>query len=83
MAKQKTKVQKEYIDTLESDKSTRLNNLEEQINALEQEIESNQEETNAREAEKLALGDPKREQRELEGHRKQFQSDIVKAFKEN
>lgn len=82
VAKQKTKVQKEYIDTLESDKATRLNNLEEQINALEQEIESNQEETNAREAEKLALGNPKEEQRNLEGHRKQFQSDIAQAQRE-
>ena len=36
VAKQKTKVQKEYIDTLESDKATRHNNLEEQPNALVQ-----------------------------------------------
>jgi DNA repair exonuclease SbcCD ATPase subunit len=82
VAKQKTKVQKEYIDTLESDKATHLNNLEEQINELEQEIESNQKELDSREKEKLALGDPKAEQRELDGHRKSFQSSLKQAQRE-
>ena len=82
VSKQKTKVQKEYIDTLESDKATRLSNLEDQINELEQEIESNQKELESRETEKLALGDPKAEQRELDGHRKSFQSSLKQAKRE-
>ena len=82
LAKHKTNVQKEYIDTLESDKSKKLKNLEAQIEELVEEIESNQKTINSREAKKLALGNPKQEQRELEAHRSSFKSQIIQAERE-
>tara|TARA_Y100000816_G_scaffold291505_1_gene283066 strand:- start:3657 stop:5327 length:1671 start_codon:yes stop_codon:yes gene_type:complete len=82
LAKHKTNVQKEYIDTLESDKSKKLKNLEAQIEELVEEIESNQKTINSREAKKLALGNPKQEQRELETHRSSFKSQIIQAERE-
>ena len=83
VAKQKTKVQKEYIDTLESDKATRLNNLEEQINALEQEIESNQEETNAREARETQSLATQRENKENLKDTENNSNQILLSLKEN
>lgn len=82
VAKHKTKVQKDYIDTLESDKSRRLSNLEDQINALTKDIDTNQQELEQRQKKKLELGDPRGDQRELDSHKKQFQSSIQQAEKE-
>ncbi len=82
LAKHKTNVQKEYIDTLESDKSKKLKNLEAQIEELVEEIESNQKTIDSREAKKLALGNPKQEQRDLETHRNSFKSQIIQAERE-
>jgi DNA repair exonuclease SbcCD ATPase subunit len=82
LAKHKTKVQKEYIDTLESDKSKKLQNLEEQIDALTKDIDTSQQELEQQQEKKLELGDPKGDQRELDSHKKQFQSYIQQAEKE-
>ena len=82
LAKHKTKVQKEYIDTLQNDKSKKLQNLEEQIDALTKDIDTNQQELEQQQEKKLELGDPKGDQRELDSHKKQFQSYIQQAEKE-
>ena len=82
LAKHKTKVQKEYIDTLESDKAKKLKDLEEQINDIQTAIDEAENEIKSRETEKLELGDPKKEQRELDQHRREFSNQILQQ-KEN
>tara|TARA_B100002019_G_scaffold273017_1_gene268731 strand:- start:1129 stop:2799 length:1671 start_codon:yes stop_codon:yes gene_type:complete len=82
LAKHKTKVQKEYIDTLESDKAKKLKDLEEQINDIQTAIDEAENEIKSRETEKLELGDPKKEQRELDQHRREFSNQILQAERE-
>ena len=82
LAKHKTKVQKEYIDTLESDKAKKLKDLEEQINDIQAAIDEAENEIKSRETEKLELGDPKKEQRELDQHRREFSNQILQAERE-
>ena len=56
--------------------------MEEQINDIQTAIDEAENEIKSRETEKLELGDPKKEQRELDQHRREFSNQILQAERE-
>jgi len=82
LAKHKTKVQKNYIDTLEKDKATKIDNIKESINETTTSIENNEQQLQKYEAEKSDLGEPEKRKRELDSFREKFSTNIKRAEKE-
>lgn len=82
LAKHKTKVQKNYIDTLEKDKATKIDNIKESISETTTSIENNEQQLQKYEAEKSDLGEPEKRKRELDSFREKFSTNIKRAEKE-
>ena len=82
IAKHKTKVQKDYIDTLEKDKAAKLDNIKESIDETTTSIESNEKQLEKLQAEKSELGEPEKRKRQLDSFRERFFGGIKKAEKE-
>ena len=82
LAKHKTKVQKDYIDTLEKDKATQIDNIKESIDETTAAIENNEQQLSQHESKKSLLGEPEKRKRELDNYRDRFFTGIKKAEKE-
>jgi DNA repair exonuclease SbcCD ATPase subunit len=77
--KEKGKVQKSYVDTLESDKKERIDKIQGEINATQSEIEKLTEDSNASTAEKKSLGSVESKKQKLET----YNQDIIRKIKEH
>jgi len=82
LAKHKTTVQKGYIDTLEKDKATKIDNIKENINETTLAIEDNEKQLAELSAKKSVLGEPETRKRQLDSFREKFFAGIKKTEKE-
>lgn len=88
VAKQKAKVQEEYILTLETDKQAKVDDILKQLKEEKNEVQTNQETANDLHEEKEALGDVTSTKAQLDKYRDRFQRQIEQhekalAFFEN
>ena len=82
VSKQKAEIQKQYIDTLESNKAEKLVEIEGQINELETTISELQSAAAKKSEQAAILNDPEAKRRKLEKYKDKFVSQISKVSKE-
>ena len=82
VSKQKAKLQKQYIETLESNKAEKLSEIEGKINELDTTIAQLQATAATKSEQATKLGDPETKRRKLEKFKDKFQSQINKLNKE-
>lgn len=82
VSKQKAEIQKQYIDTLESNKAEKIVEIEGQINELEATISELQNAAAKKSEQAAILNDPEAKRRKLEKYKDKFVSQISKVSKE-
>ena len=82
VSKQKAEIQKQYIDTLESNKAEKIVEIEGQINELEAAISELQSAAAKKSEQAAILNDPEAKRRKLEKYKDKFVSQISKVSKE-
>lgn len=82
VSKQKAEIQKQYIDTLESNKAEKIVEIEGQINELEATISELQSAAAKKSEQAAILNDPEAKRRKLEKYKDKFVSQISKVSKE-
>ena len=78
VAKQKAAIQEQYIQTLEDDKSTKVNEIQETIKETNEQIETATNAAGIITKEKEALGNVEEKKRQLETYRTKFEGQIQK-----
>ena len=78
VAKQKATIQEQYIQTLEDDKSTKVNEIQETIKETNEQIETATNAAGIITKEKEALGNVEEKKRQLETYRTKFEGQIQK-----
>ena len=82
VAKQKAKVQEEYIKTLETDKQAKVDDILKQLGEEKLAVETNQETANDLHEEKEALGDVSKTKEQLDKYRDRFLRQIEQHEKQ-
>ena len=78
VAKQKASIQEQYIQTLESDKQSKVEKILEEINETDEKIKQFQEVAKKTTTEKESLGNASQKQRQLDEYRTKFEQQITK-----
>jgi len=79
VSKQKAILQKQYIDTLESDKKTKIEDIQTQINEIEVLIATLNNSADETSKKKDALGNPESKKAQLEKYKEKFEAQIKKV----
>tara|TARA_B100002019_G_scaffold54947_2_gene47069 strand:- start:17958 stop:19661 length:1704 start_codon:yes stop_codon:yes gene_type:complete len=82
VAKQKAKVQEEYIQTLETDKQAKVDDILKQLTEEKDAVQTNQETANDLHEEKAALGDVSKTKSQLDKYRDRFLRQIEQHEKQ-
>lgn len=82
VSKQKAEIQKQYIDTLESNKAEKITEIEGKIDELDTTITELQATAASKSEQATKLGDPETKRRKLEKFKDKFQSQVNKLNKE-
>ena len=76
VAKQKSKIQEQYIQTLETDKQSKVTKILEEIDETTKQVKIYQENATAATKEKESLGNAKEKQQQLDKYRTKFEQQI-------
>ena len=76
VAKQKSKIQEQYIQTLETDKQSKVTKILEEIDETTKQVKIYQENATAATEEKESLGNAKEKQQQLDKYRTKFEQQI-------
>lgn len=79
VSKQKALLQKKYIDTLENDKKTKIDDIQGQINDIEQLISNLTKSSGEVTSKKDSLGNPEAKKAQLEKYKEKFATQIKKV----
>ena len=82
VAKQKSKIQEQYIKTLETDKQSKVNKILEDIDDTDTKIKTFQEQSKKATEAKTSLGNVKEKKRKLDEYRAKFEGQIDKHRKD-
>tara|TARA_B100000927_G_scaffold290594_1_gene289857 strand:+ start:4183 stop:5859 length:1677 start_codon:yes stop_codon:yes gene_type:complete len=82
VAKQKSKIQEQYIQTLETDKQSKVNKILEDIDDTDTKIKTFQEQSKKATEAKTSLGNVKEKKRKLDEYRAKFEGQIDKHRKD-